>query len=124
MAAPAPWLLPLPPPSQPVTPGLPGTEAACVPGTAFLASPASEASSPRWRKGVTRRRRPAQARCPPRSALRPRYGGGAAGAGPGPAVAVPVRPAAGEAARAWLRGRVGGVALHFPEEEEKRENKR
>lgn len=37
-----------------------------------------------------------------------RHGGGAAGAGSGPTAAVRVRPAASEAARARLRGRVGG----------------
>ncbi|XP_041258354.1 D-aminoacyl-tRNA deacylase 2 isoform X3 [Onychostruthus taczanowskii] len=47
----------------------------------------------------------------PPSALRARYGGGAAGAGPGPAAAERLRPPAGAAARERLRGAVGGETL-------------
>lgn len=60
---------------------------------------------------ASRRQRPAPARRTPGPALTPcgaRHGGGAAGAGSGPTAAVPVCPPAGEAARARLRGRVGG----------------
>lgn len=84
-----------------------------MPGTGYLAPSGTDASSLRWRKGVTQRQRPAQAPRAPAPALLPcgaRYGGGggAAGAGSGLAAAVRVCQAAGEAARARLRGRVGG----------------
>uniref|UniRef100_A0A8C3B5K8 D-aminoacyl-tRNA deacylase n=1 Tax=Cairina moschata TaxID=8855 RepID=A0A8C3B5K8_CAIMO len=48
-------------------------------------------------------------RTPLAGGRRARDGGGAAGAGPSRAAAVPVRSAAGAAARERLRGRVGGV---------------